>query len=108
LGLGLGYSLYRDNKVPRFSLGPLYKLARDKFYVDEIYNYLIIAPLRGISYVLHLVVDEALIDSLLVRGGPRLTKGGAMVLRRVQSGNVQRYAVFIAIGSAVILYLVLR
>jgi NADH-quinone oxidoreductase subunit L len=100
------YSIYRKNRVPSVP-EPLYKLAVNKFYVDEIYNFLIVRPLLGLSYLLHLVVDEGLIDSFLVRIGPRLAKGGSMVLRRLQSGNVQQYAAWVAVGAAAILFVVL-
>jgi NADH-quinone oxidoreductase subunit L len=106
LGIGLGYTLYKDNKLPKAAPG--YKLALNKFYVDEIYDFIIIKPLLGISYTLHLLIDEWIIDSILVRGGPRLIKLGSMGLRLPQTGNVQHYAIFLALGAAGILYLVVR
>ena len=45
---------------------------------------------------------------LLVRVGPRLTKLGSMTIRRLQGGNVQYYAGWIALGVGVILYIALR
>jgi NADH-quinone oxidoreductase subunit L len=105
-GMGLAYSLYKDNKLPKAAPG--YKLALNKFYVDEIYEFLIIKPLLGISYALHFLVDEAIIDSLIVRGPPRLIKESSSFFGRSQTGNVQHYAILIALGAATILFLVVR
>src|SRR5690606_36969264 len=42
--------------------------ARNKFYVDELYDLVVIRPVRGISYLLYKIFDALFIDTVLVRG----------------------------------------
>ena len=79
---------------------PLVVGARNKWYVDEIYNYLFRIPLLVISHIFHLI-DKLLVDGLvnLVGRMPRVTGEGARV---GQSGILHGYAVGMAGGIAVI------
>ena len=49
-------------------LEPLRKFSFNKFYVDEVYDALIIKPITVLSRILHKVVDAVLIDSVAVHG----------------------------------------
>ena len=40
--------------------------ARNKFYVDELYDLIIIRPIKGISFVLFKVMDALMIDTVMV------------------------------------------
>ena len=85
--------------------GPLPRLAENKWYVDEIYLAIFVTPLRIISHVFHWV-DKLLIDGLVNVFGflPRVF---AWIIRPSQSGVLQGYAVSMAGGLAVILFVVL-
>jgi NADH-quinone oxidoreductase subunit L len=81
------------------SLSAPYKLLLNKYYVDEIYAFLIVRPLLWISTrVLWHAVDEGIIDGAVngLAGGARKIGGG---LRQIQSGNERSYASWIVIGA---------
>jgi NADH-quinone oxidoreductase subunit L len=84
-----------------------YKLLSNKFYVDEIYNFLIVKPLLAISkYLLEWVVDVAILGGLAWLLAGIASLGGA-ILQRWQSGNLRSYAAWLALGAAVLLVFVL-
>jgi NADH-quinone oxidoreductase subunit L len=81
----------------------LYQLLLNKYWIDELYSKLIVAPLLFLSkYVLWGAVDTGLID-----GGGYLTAGGAKgigaLVQRIQSGNIRSYAGWLALGAASLL-----
>jgi len=88
--------------VPRF-----YRLVADKFRVDELYDAVIIRPLKVVSEVLLKVVDRFAIEGIFVNGVPRAIYAVGDTLRSWQNGNLQRYAAAIAIATAAILWAVL-
>lgn len=85
--------------------GPLPKWAENKWYVDEFYHAVLVTPLRVISHIFHWI-DKLFIDGLVNVFGflPRVF---AWIIRPSQSGVLQGYAVSMAGGLAVILFVVL-
>ena len=87
-----------------------YQLLVNKYYVDEVYDWLIVRPLRrGSEIFLWRIVDAAAIDGLLVNGSARATAGAGNLLRRMQSGNLRSYATWVLLGAVLWLgYILLR
>jgi NADH-quinone oxidoreductase subunit L len=86
--------------------GP-YTLVLHKYYVDEVYNAVIIQPLLWISTnVLWHVVDEGLIDGT-VNGVARVARESGSELREIQSGNARSYATWVVIGAVGVTVLML-
>jgi NADH-quinone oxidoreductase subunit L len=85
-------------------LGPIPKLAQGKWYVDEIYDFLIVKPLHLISIIFS-YVDKLLVDGLVNAFGwvPRAFGSG---LRPLQGGNLHGYAVQMAGGVALLILIV--
>ena len=83
-----------------------YDLLYNKFYVDEAYDLLVIRPYARLARFLHRVVDMFLIDTMLVRGVAFVTGSLGKVVRVIQSGNVQEYAVYVAVGLMLLALLV--
>jgi NADH-quinone oxidoreductase subunit L len=81
----------------------LYTLVFHKYWVDQIYQAVIVAPILFLSrYLLWGAVDRGLIT-----GGGSLAAGsvrglGALV-QRVQSGNIRSYAGWLAAGAALLI-----
>jgi NADH-quinone oxidoreductase subunit L len=81
------------------SLRAPYTVLLRKYYVDELYNAVIIQPLLWISTnVLWHVVDETVIDGT-VDGVARVARESGSELREIQSGNARSYATWVVIGA---------
>jgi len=69
-----------------------------KFYVDELYDAVLVRPIKYLSIALFRVVDEGLIDTVLVGGTAWVTARVGSLLRYLQTGDVQTYAAMMAVG----------
>jgi len=98
----------RRREMVRSRLGPVNTLVRQKFFVDEIYATVIVAPIRlGASFCAG-VLDRAIIDGA-VNGAATIVSRLSETWRKLQSGFVRNYAVGIFAGAALlILYVVVR
>ncbi|MGQ0765190.1 MAG: NADH-quinone oxidoreductase subunit L [Gemmatimonadota bacterium] len=75
------------------------RLLEQKYYVDEVYDAVVIRPVVGISRsVLWRGMDAGIIDGLLVNGSARLMRGFGWLGARLQSGLVGTYAWVLIIG----------
>jgi len=134
-GFAIGYRLYATyrEREPLMALGPAYTLLINKYYLDDLYMKGIIRPIQyGISNwvywtnqnildgavnaaawltrKLSLGVDE--VDRKVVDGavnGVAFSAGKTGgFLKYIQSGNVQRYAVFLFVGVAILAIAITR
>ena len=81
------------------------EVIRNKFYVDEIYEFAIIRPLKwAADSVFFGFVDAGLIDGLMVNGAAKLTYRAGLIIRKVQTGNAQLYALAFTGGLILLLY----
>ncbi len=85
-------------------LGPIPRWAQNKWYVDELYDFLFVRPLWVISHILHLI-DKLLVDGI-VNGFGWLPRVIGNTLRPSQSGALHGYALGMAGGVAVLLLIV--
>ena len=79
-----------------------YALSFNKWYVDELYDRTIVKPTVDLANGLWRKVDVAVIDAL-VNGVASATVLWARGMRLIQSGEVQHYALAMALGAVVIL-----
>ena len=103
LGFVLAWWFYiRNPQTPEQlaqNLHAPYKLLLNKYYVDEIYAFLMVRPLIWISTrVLWRVVDEGIIDGT-VNGVANAARRAGGRLRQLQSGNARSYATWVLIGA---------
>jgi proton-translocating NADH-quinone oxidoreductase chain L len=85
----------------------LYELSLNKFHVDELYDFFLVRPMNALA-ALTRVFDQYVVDGIvdLIGNLPRL---GGQVLRPIQNGLVQFYALAMMLGLTVFLSaLVLR
>jgi hypothetical protein len=104
-GIGLAWRLYGRGvseaaKGAAERLPRLHKVVLNKYYVDEIYDFLVVRPLRAIAFVFWKVVDALLIDLVLVRGSALVVDLFGRLTRYFQNGDVQRYVVGVVLGTA--------
>jgi len=91
-----------DNVSNRFS--GLYKTLWNKYYVDEIYDAIIVNPIVVVSKnVLWKFTDGKIIDGL-IHSIAKLIDLSAAVLRKFQSGIAQFYALIMVLGIAITLF----
>ena len=84
-----------------------YKLLVNKYYVDEIYDAVLVRPLFAVSrYVLGWIVDTAILGGIawLLAGVANFT---GMILQRWQSGNLRSYAAWLTAAAAAVLLFIL-
>jgi len=105
-GLALAHLLYvRRTDLPgRIAqrLGGLYPLVRDKFRVDELYDAAVVRPLFAAAHLSAERVDPDVIDGA-VNGTGALVAATSTAWRRLQTGNVQHYALSFLVGALVLL-----
>jgi NADH-quinone oxidoreductase subunit L len=82
---------------------PLVTGSRNKWFVDEIYELTLIGPILAVSkHVLWAIIDVQIIDGL-INLLARATRGlGAIYGRIIHVGQVQAYALAIAVGTGVL------
>jgi NADH-quinone oxidoreductase subunit L len=101
----IGGFILTEERISDFlstSLSWLHKIVYDKFYVDEIYDFLIIKPLGWISKTTFNIIDRVIIDRTLVEGTARAFYQGGRVSSISQNGNAQIYAVYMVCGTTII------
>jgi len=79
--------------------GALANLSYNKYYVDELYNFIITKPLNALSGFFYRIVDKAVIDGL-VNGFGRVASEASKGLRLLQTGNIGFY-IFMMIAGIV-------
>lgn len=106
LGIGAAYVLYvKSPDLPgRISTQwqGLYRLSLNKWYVDEAYDRSVVRPTFSLAENLWKRVDVALIDNA-VNGVARGVAWCGWIVRFVQSGEAQHYALSMTIGAVLIL-----
>jgi NADH-quinone oxidoreductase subunit L len=105
IGLLTARSLYRQYKgeEPLARTGILYSVLSHKYWVDQIYGFLIVKPVLAISrFVLEWVVEFAILGGAAWLLAGTVSFSGAL-LQRWQSGNLRSYAAWLAAGAAALL-----
>ena len=86
----------------------IYRLLVEKYYVDEMYDRLVVEPLKRGAAWLWTQVDMRIVDSTVNQAGEFVRQDSAW-LSRVQSGFVRNYALSIFLGAVVVIgYLMIR
>ncbi len=80
----------------------LYRLSFNKWYVDEAYDRMLVRPTVRLADRLWSGVDVAVIDGA-VNGVARAIAWGGWLMRLVQSGQTQHYALGMTVGAVLIL-----
>ncbi len=102
VGIALAVRMYGGAaRRPFQGLKPLHTLLFNKYYVDEIYNELVVLPVRNGARALYNVVDRKGIDGI-VNGVARAIGRVSRGLSPVESGFVRTYALSIFIGVVLV------
>ena len=103
-GYQIASALYVNTDRDRLpeKIGVLAKMARDRFYFDELYEWFISVTQETLARVADWV-DRWIIAGLLVRGTHGTTELFGRALRLVQTGSLQTYAFLFAAGVVLVL-----
>ncbi len=113
-GTALAWHLYvRRPELPSrvaAAVPTFYRLLLDKYYVDKLYDVVIVRPMVQVSdKLLFRTIDAQLIDGLGVNGTGRLVRGfAANGLKYLQTGFTQSYVILMLIGTVAIIGYLLR
>jgi NADH-quinone oxidoreductase subunit L len=112
-GLWAGYRVTLAAPIPVAKAAPeevgFAKVLFHKYYVDEIYQSVLVRPLVAVSRVfLWKFVDQGVIDGLGVNGAGGLARGLGWVGGRLQSGQLGFYVVVFVVGAVWLLHAVIR
>ena len=102
-GIAFAWTRYSKRVPSDEPTGALHRLLANKYYVDEIYNALIVQPVKnGSHFLLWKLVDNGIIDGI-VNGVAALIRFIGGLLRRLQTGLVQAYIISMVLGIVLFL-----
>jgi NADH-quinone oxidoreductase subunit L len=113
LGLLAGYRATLARKIVPASESAedtgVARVLNRKYYVDEIYDAVIVRPLVWLSRtVLWRAVDQGVVDGAAVNGTAKLSRGLGWLGSRLQTGQVGVYVVLFLVGALWILHAMVR
>jgi len=104
LGIVVGLKLYSRGLAAAESLATrwpvLYKALENKWYIDEIYETILIRPIKNLSIALWKGFDVAVLDRIVLGFG-RASEWTGQTVRVLQTGSIQVYAFVLLIGIIV-------
>jgi NADH-quinone oxidoreductase subunit L len=107
VGLLLAWFLLKPAGLRTAEVEPAYtdgvgRTLYNKWYVDEVYDAVVVRPVGALSRAFYSVVDRGTIDGI-VDGAGRLAQAVGLVFVRVQTGHVNTYAFVILVGALAVL-----
>jgi NADH-quinone oxidoreductase subunit L len=109
LGIGLAYFFHlKDRKKGdeiAAQFGPITRLLEAKYWVDEIYQAVIVDNLRGLGDFLY-AIDRYIVDNLVNLAGAIPQIGGFILRLTTERGYLQGYAAVMLFGLAAILLII--
>lgn len=106
-GIGLAMYFWLGNRKAAATVArsatPVYALLLNKYFIDELYDAVVVRPINRLStYVLWKGADAALIDGA-VNGVGSAVRATSSSMRRLQSGSIRAYAASLFVGVVLIL-----
>jgi len=95
------YAYIRNPKVPAETasqLGPIYRFVLNKWYFDELYNFIFVKPAFWLGRVFWKAGDEGTINRFGPDGAAWLVQRGSGIAQKVQSGYLTSYALIMLLG----------
>ena len=102
IGLAIAWLGYiRDTDMPRRAaeqLGPVYRFFYNKWYFDELYRFLFVRPAMWLGRKFWIWIDKGVIDRFGPDGAVWVVAQGTVGAKRIQSGFLNTYALWMLIG----------
>jgi NADH-quinone oxidoreductase subunit L len=111
-GIATAWFLYlKHPDLPKriaIKLGPLYALVERKYGFDELYSWLFAGGARNLGRGFWRAGDQAVIDGVMVNGSARVVGWLSGVIRLLQTGLLNQYAVAMLFGVMILAFWFLR
>lgn len=108
LGVILAYFMYGKKSISPDSIPEtlpwLYRLSYRKYYVDELYHYVVVRPLGWLGIFLN-GFDKYVVDGL-VGLTAKIAQGIGSLHARVQSGQIQSYGAMVLFGLLLLIIVI--
>lgn len=111
--LGVGFALMLYAKGPSKAqslvkfLGPVPVIFQNKYWVDELYDLVLVRPFRLLCRLLATIVDPKWVDATLLFPA-KVAYTGAGMLSKIQSGFTQVYLWIMLLGALVMAWILLN
>ncbi|MEC4675369.1 MAG: NADH-quinone oxidoreductase subunit L [Nitrospirota bacterium] len=110
-GIGLAALFYLKRTDIPLKLGQqfssVYRVLFNKYYVDELYSFIIVRPAIWTGRNILAGITDAKIIESVVNGVPNAIGGFSRALRKIQTGVLHHYAAVMALGLLIILAVML-
>ncbi len=100
IGVVSGFFLYSGKTKDPVSI----PLLQNRFYVDGIYDNILVRYFQDASAAIVSFFDEFIINGLIVGGLSRTAESFGNIFRKVQSGSLQGYAFAFGLGVILVVY----
>jgi NADH-quinone oxidoreductase subunit L len=98
-GILVGWMIHRDRRDP--ALGAVGIFFERAWYINDVYDVLIVRPAKQLAGWLAGPIDQGLIDAA-VNGVGRLLEAGGVAAGRLQTGYARQYALVLFIGAILV------
>ena len=98
---GWAWKKYKSYQFQTAEETGIAKVLQNKWYVDELYDAIIVKPLKSLSLFFNNVIEKSGIDGL-VNGVGRGINYGSRQIRLLQSGQVGAYILMMVIGMIIL------
>ncbi len=98
----LSMKMFKSGEKLEAGSGGFFTVLKNKYYIDELYDRIIVTPLRVLSGFLYSIFDVKIIDGI-VNGAGRFFTNLSIDWRKIQTGVVQDYAIVSIAGIVAII-----
>jgi NADH-quinone oxidoreductase subunit L len=99
-GIGVAWRLWGDGRRPELAsrFGALHKFFVNKWYFDEIIDFLVVRPVAWFGRFAHGAIERRLVNGVLVGGASGTIRALSAAVRGVQTGYLRYYAALLLVG----------
>lgn len=99
--LGVGSAAFIYTRMST-RLGPTLQVLRKAFYIDEIYDAVIVRPLKALSRFIDRILEPEFFEGI-IRVLIQSARTCSYWLQKIQSGQIRSYVAWMVVGSALLL-----
>ncbi len=105
-GIFLGYLIFISDR--KITFGILSNLVYNKFYIDEIYDSIIVKPLYWLASNLFKIIERMFIDKSFVEGIGRVFLSFSNISLKIENSNLLYYISYIIISISIFILILIK